>query len=455
MIWQEVRRLFCDEPARAKRTALRRITSAVILGMIVALYPARGEQVRAIGVISFVAAAGGAAGPARQGQRHRGLDWHWIFSAYHWCAANDDVPELLTLARTISTWETELVRAVLTGASAVWRHLSPGSPLGAFTRSDPIRLLAHNLDFWVPPVTAVMEEILRGFPVVSEQTGEQSVSLVDGTILDGAVAASRPRLSGDWHDGARMSEQETGKRIPSDGQVAVELLLAVRAGDVAAIQRLLRNDPALASARLFGKDGGAGTPLHLVTDWPGYFPNGPEIVRLLIDAGADPSALTSGRDSPGPGDETPLHYAASSDDVDVAEALIEGGANIETPDGSIGTPLDNAVGYGCWHVARLLVARGARVDKAWHAAALGMLGRLAALLGSDPTAEDVSQAFWHTCTGGQRRAAEYLLSRGADLNWEPDYAHGTPLDAASGLGTRQENVISWLRELGARSSSSE
>jgi hypothetical protein len=193
-----------------------------------------------------------------------------------------------------------------------------------------------------------------------------------------------------------MSEQETGKRIPSDAHVAVELLLAVRLGDVAAIQRLLRDDPALASARLVGKDGGAGTPLHLVTDWPGYFPNGPEIVRLLIDAGADPNALTTSRGSQtGPGDETPLHYAASSDDVDVAEALIEGGADIETPDGSIGTPLDNAVGYGCWHVARLLVARGARVDKAWHAAALGMLGRLAALLGSDPPAEDVSQAFRH------------------------------------------------------------
>ena len=84
-----------------------------------------------------------------------------------------------------------------------------------------------------------------------------------------------------------------------------------------------------------------------------------------------------------------------------------------------------------------------------------MLGRLAALLGSDPPAKNVSQAFCHACAGGQRRAAEYLLSRGADLNWEPDYAHGTPLDATGGLGTRQENVISWLRELGARSSSSE
>jgi ankyrin repeat protein len=251
-----------------------------------------------------------------------------------------------------------------------------------------------------------------------------------------------------------MSAQESGKRIPSDGQTAVELQLAVRGGDVTVIRRLLDDDPALASARLVGQDGGSGTPLHLVTDWPGYFPNGPQIVRLLIDAGADPNARTASRDSPGPGDETPLHYAASSDDADVAEALIEAGADIEAPDGSIGTPLDNAVGYGCWHVARLLVAHGARVDQAWHAAALGMLGRLEALLGSDPPAEDVSQAFWHACTGGQRRAAEYLLSRGADLNWEPDYAHGTPLDTASGLGTRQENVISWLRELGARSAGS-
>jgi uncharacterized protein len=254
-----------------------------------------------------------------------------------------------------------------------------------------------------------------------------------------------------------MSQQETGRWIPDDDPVAAELRLAVHAGDVEAVQRLLRNDPALATARLGSKDSGSATPLHLVTDWPGYFPHGPQIVRLLINAGADPNTLTTGRgaETSGPGDETPLHYAASSDDADVAEALIDGGADIEKPDGSIGTPLDNAIGYGCWHVARLLVARGARVDKVWHAAALGMLGRLETLLGSDPPSEQVSQAFWHACTGGQRRAAEYLLSRGADLNWEPDYAHGTALDAASGHSTQQDNVISWLRELGARSASSD
>jgi hypothetical protein len=71
----------------------------------------------------------------------------------------------------------------------------------------------------------------------------------------------------------------------------------------------------------------------------------------LLDAGADPDAAGSGSYA-----ETPLHWAASTDDVDVAAALIDGGANIEAPGGSIaGTPLANAVGYGCWHVARLLV----------------------------------------------------------------------------------------------------
>jgi uncharacterized protein len=251
-----------------------------------------------------------------------------------------------------------------------------------------------------------------------------------------------------------MTQQHASKWLPQGDQAALELRLAVHAGDVDTIRRLLQDDPDLAAARFRGRNDGSSAPLHLVTDWPGYFPNGPEIVRLLLDAGADPNALTtsSGTES-GPGSESPLHYAASTDDVDVAEALIDGGADLETPDGSIGTPLDNAVGYACWHVARLLVARGARVDKAWHAAALGMLARLDEILGADPPAEDVSQAFWHACGASERRAAEYLLSRGADINWEPDYADGTPLDAARGAGdsTRAQNVITWLTEKGARS----
>jgi ankyrin repeat protein len=225
------------------------------------------------------------------------------------------------------------------------------------------------------------------------------------------------------------------------------LFAAIRSGDLTALTQLLAGNPGLESAPLEGRHS-TRTPLHVAADWPGYFPNGPQVVRLLIEAGADPNARS-------PGDETPLHWAASSDDSDVAEALIEGGADVDAPDGSIGTPLANAVGYGCWHVARLLVDRGAKVDAAWQASALGMLERLEELLGDHPDPGEVSKAFWHACAAGQRRAADYLLARGADLNWVPDYADGAPLDAAGAASTRQENLVAWLRALGAHSSRSD
>src|SRR5438270_4208063 len=162
-------------------------------------------------------------------------------------------------------------------------------------------------------------------------------------------------------------------RVP-DMSPADQLVAAIHLGDVAGVERLVTADAGLASSPLGGMHG-TRTPLHVVTDWPGYWPNGPQIVRILLAAGADPNA----RD-PEPHSETPLHWAASSDDADVARALIDGGADINVPDGSIGTPLENAVGYGCWNVARLLVERGARVDKLWVAAALGMVDRLREIL---------------------------------------------------------------------------
>jgi ankyrin repeat protein len=225
-----------------------------------------------------------------------------------------------------------------------------------------------------------------------------------------------------------------------------ELAVAIHTGDVDALEALVASNPGLASEPLGGRYG-TRTPLHAVADWPGYFPNGPQTARILLAAGGDPNAR-----EPKKGAETPLHWAASSDDTDVARVLIDGGADVDVPDGSIGTPLENAVGYACWNVARLLVERGARVDNLWTAAALGLLDRLRELIARPPapSTDELSQAFWHACGAGQRRAAEFLLDQGADLNWEPEYAHGTALDAAQGLGTQQENVIRWLRERGAR-----
>jgi EmrB/QacA subfamily drug resistance transporter len=55
------------------------MTSAVILGMIVTMFPDPREQARAIGVYAFVASAGGAVGLLAGGVLTQSINWHWIF----------------------------------------------------------------------------------------------------------------------------------------------------------------------------------------------------------------------------------------------------------------------------------------------------------------------------------------------------------------------------------------
>jgi ankyrin repeat protein len=235
---------------------------------------------------------------------------------------------------------------------------------------------------------------------------------------------------------SRPGQEAVVDRQDPAAEAAVQ---AIRAGDVTSLSALLDENPGLANARIHDRR----TPLLVATDWPGYFPDGPAIVRLLIEASADPD-LDSGGDQP----ETPLHWAASSDDADVAAALIDGGADLDRPGGSIGTPLDNAIGYGCWNVARLLVQRGARVSRLWHAAALGIMPRLDELLAASPapSPDDVTEAFWQACHGGQRRTAERLLAHGADPSQAPGYSDQTALQVAHERGTQRDNLIIWLQE---------
>ncbi|HEV2724072.1 MAG TPA: MFS transporter, partial [Thermoleophilaceae bacterium] len=55
------------------------MTSAVILGMIVTMFPEPREQAKAIGVYAFVASAGGSVGLLAGGVLTQSLNWHWIF----------------------------------------------------------------------------------------------------------------------------------------------------------------------------------------------------------------------------------------------------------------------------------------------------------------------------------------------------------------------------------------
>jgi ankyrin repeat protein len=190
------------------------------------------------------------------------------------------------------------------------------------------------------------------------------------------------------------------------------------------------DDPGLANARIAGTDGVERSMVHVATDWPGCFPNVAETLRALASAGADVNARTS----PHPKDpncvETPLHWAASSNDVVAIDALLDLDADIEAT-GAIftgGAPLSDAVVFANWEAARRLVERGARPTW-WQGAALG-------------TRDEITRAFWHACRGAQQPTAAYLLERGADPNWI-GWDQKTPLQAAEGSG--DAGFVSWLR----------
>jgi EmrB/QacA subfamily drug resistance transporter len=55
------------------------LTSAVVLGMIVTMFPEPREQAKAIGVYGFVASAGGSVGLLAGGVLTQAINWHWIF----------------------------------------------------------------------------------------------------------------------------------------------------------------------------------------------------------------------------------------------------------------------------------------------------------------------------------------------------------------------------------------
>lgn len=239
--------------------------------------------------------------------------------------------------------------------------------------------------------------------------------------------------------------------IPSDDPRAVAAVEAIHAGDTASLLRLLEKHPELATAAL-GTENQADRPgmtrtlLHVVTDWPGHFPNGPAVVNVLVGADADVNARFTG-----PHNETPLHWAASSDDVDVLDALLDAGADIEARGAVIGggTAMSDATAFGQWNAAHRLLERGAETTF-WEAATLGLMDRVEAHMKRQPppSPEDITEAFWGACHGGQQPMAEYLLARGADINWI-GWDDLTPLDAARRSGAA--DLAAWLSRRDARS----
>ena len=207
----------------------------------------------------------------------------------------------------------------------------------------------------------------------------------------------------------------------------------------------------MATVRLGDDDpkGMSRTLLHAATDWPGHVSGGAATVAALIEAGADVNARFHA-----PHAETPLHWPASSNDVEVLDALLDAGADIDADGGVIGggTPLADARAFGQWQAGHRLVERGAPTTLV-DAATLGLRDRLRRYFETDtqPARDKISHAFWGACHGGQQHAAEYLLDRGADLNWIRPWEALTPLDAAQRSDAGE--VVERLRARGAKSAS--
>ena len=118
-------------------------------------------------------------------------------------------------------------------------------------------------------------------------------------------------------------------------------------GDSALVELLLSLglDPA-------AQDGGGHSPLYSLGN-ECQVPGAGAIVRILTRAGADVNAADGVKHC------TPLHMAARRGNVEIAEALIDSGANIEARDSLGDTPLRRAVNCNKHAVAALLLSKGA------------------------------------------------------------------------------------------------
>lgn len=99
--------------------------------------------------------------------------------------------------------------------------------------------------------------------------------------------------------------------------------------------------------------------------------------------------------------ETPLHWAASSDDIAALDALRDAGADLEA-DGAViggGTAMADATTFGQWNAAWRLVDRRAQTNL-FEAATLGLADRVRGYLNATPapTREEVTASFWGAAT---------------------------------------------------------
>lgn len=98
------------------------------------------------------------------------------------------------LSLLTNNFESQLSKAF---ASHVWPLLIHGSKMDAFSKDDPIVILSHNLDYWLPYAYIVAEKRLRLLPRVDFESTEQEQKLLSlRQEMPADVEVNRPLKGG-------------------------------------------------------------------------------------------------------------------------------------------------------------------------------------------------------------------------------------------------------------------
>jgi hypothetical protein len=253
----------------------------------------------------------------------------------------------------------------------------------------------------------------------------------------------------DWADAAHADE-----RVDTRFEAAAD---AIQWGELETLRELLDAHPELVRMRspfvhramLLHHVAANGIEVERQLQSP---PNAVEVMRLLLERGAEPDALCNTYG--GGRQQTTLyllvssaHPAAAGVQAALVEELCRGGARVEGPDDD-GGPLWTAITFGYTEAAEALVRCGARADNIVLAAALGDLETVASYFVADGTLKQdvpglpdrfgpggpplprdrvVDYALIQAAAHNRRQVVEFLLTK------DPDVAFREPLfDATAG-----------------------
>lgn len=208
---------------------------------------------------------------------------------------------------------------------------------------------------------------------------------------------------------------------------------AIVTGDAATLQRLLNDHPTLVHERSTRDH--RSTLLHYVSanGVEGFRQTTPrnivEITKMLLDAGADVNAES---DAYGGGTTTlgltatSAHPANAGVQIALLELLLERGSRMDQPSaaGNNHSVVSGSFANGQPRAARFLASRGAPVDFE-SAAALGDLATIQSHFDEHgalkPTATEaqLKSAFVYACGYGSKPVVEFLLQRGVDPSSDP------------------------------------